>query len=151
MNKVFVLTTAAASFLALTACETAEKKTAKSLAESGAPPLTAEEIRSTLIGNSVYSKFRTRKSNSPAEYTGYYEDGTIRARAWGSGWDDTDSGTWEATSDSQYCRSWNNWREGKRACYELYKLDDGRVFFKHVSGNGSSSTETVSAGNTFEL
>lgn len=65
---------------ALVACESADTKAMKQITESGAAQLTTDEIRDTLIGNSIYQK--GKKGNS-FQYTGCYQDGTATGRIWG--------------------------------------------------------------------
>ncbi len=134
----------------LMACESMDTKVANQIAESGATALTADEIRTTMSGNSVYEKGKTSKGN-PMQFTGYYQDGTMKGRAWGSGWDETDTGTWKATENNEFCRMWSNWRDGKEGCFKLYRLSDTEIAWEAVSGAGSMSISSIEPGNPYEL
>lgn len=58
-----------------------------------------------------------------------------------------DEGVWEITPDGRYCRQWNNWREGARDCFYVFRLDDGRFRFKGID-KPYDSTVSMTPGDS---
>ena len=123
--------------------------TAERMAKKGIEPLTADELRTTLPGNSVYERGDTW------EYTGYLRsDGTLFGRSWWDGGEETATGKWEITDEGLYCRDWDNdWGGGGYGCLRMYR-DGDKIVYDWASGSkGKNPTGTMLPvkGNAFDL
>ena len=63
---------------------------------------------------------------------------------------DVDEGTWEVTTDKEYCRQWNSWRNATRACFLVYKVDDQTLRFKGI-GQAFESVGRIVPGDPEHL
>ena len=43
-----------------------------------------------------------------------------------------DTGSWKINQDSQYCRTWDNWRDGSEVCYQVFSLEGGKLRMKAI-------------------
>ena len=137
---------------ALSACETTpdRRTVAKNEIEaSGQSPMTAEQIKTALVGNTEYSK--GVDEGTPWEWTGYHrEDGTMSGRSWWEGGKESDTGTWEVTEDNLYCRKWDkHWGKAQRGCYKMYRLAENRLGAEAVSGSAKAGTSELIMGNPY--
>jgi len=113
---------------------------------SGLPPA-AIELRSYLAGNTSSGKTEKQLEfhvyNSP--------DGSMFGRTTSKyNKESQDSGTWEVNKDSQYCRKWNKWRDGKRDCFQVYALEGNKFRMKAI-GKRYESIFTVRPGDPEKL
>ena len=133
-------------FATLAACETGpsyNEMAQMKITESGAPQLTAAEINQALVGNSI-----TGEGKSGHMWEIYYQSSTMNGR---SG-DNTDHGTWEATADNQYCRTWKErWGNQQRGCKNVYRTSAEELIFIPVRKGGRSDIATITMGNTYGL
>ena len=123
--------------------------TAEKMAEKGVEPMTAEELRTTITGNSFYQR------GDGWEWAGYFKpDGTATGRAWGSWGEVVANGTWDITDDGLQCEDWENeWGGDGRGCSHWYQ-DGDLIVYDHVSGSkGQEPTGTLkfSEGNAYNL
>lgn len=110
-------------------------------------PRAAMELRSYLAGNT--SSGKTEKGAKFHVYSS--PDGTMFGRSINKYNNEyQDSGTWEITKDSQYCRKWNKWREGKRDCFQVYALEGNKFRMKAI-GRRYESIFTVRQGDPEKL
>jgi len=92
-------------------------------------PPAAMELRTYIAGNT--SSGITKKGDTYHVYSS--PDGTMSGRSTSSNNKKSqDSGTWEITRDSQYCRTWDKWRNGKRDCYQVYALEGNKFRMKSI-------------------
>jgi hypothetical protein len=120
----------AIALFALTACQS---PAVPDIAAS-AGPLDEGELRETLLGHTL------SRTGGPLwrrwDYAGVHRaDGTIAGRVSWSGGEEVASGVWDISSESLYCRTWNNnWGDGRRGCFQVWRGGDVLVF-DHVSGS----------------
>jgi hypothetical protein len=133
MNRLLVF---AAAALVLSACASTEKE----LADKGMKPLDAAKIRTQLSGNTAAGT--TAKGNSFLIF--HAPDGTMRGKSGNS----SDTGTWEASSDGQFCNQWKTWRGAARQCVRLYEVDGEIRYFEGGSLGGRYKLEN---GNPYKL
>jgi len=109
-------------------------------------PLSAEELRSTIAGNSVYV------GAGSSEFAAYHSsDGALTGKAWGTGQEQTGDGSWKVNDDGQYCRKWDNaWSGGKWGCFKVYR-DGEQLQMERVSGAGANGPMKLEEGNPHEL
>ena len=113
LNRI-LLTLAAAAFFAGCAASIEQQSQ-----EQGAKQLSAEEIRATLLGSTLY--IDGGQFGRPWELAQVWStDGTMRASM--KPYDeDLVTGKWDIIEDNLYCRQWDNdWNEGKRGCYQFF-------------------------------
>jgi len=112
---------------------------AESPSFEGKKPLTGDEIKAKLIGNSVTGV----SVNAGVSFTVYYPVyGEIRGEAgpWGIF---TDEGIW-AIKDGLYCVTWNKWSD-EELCFSVYLDGD---FISWVKPGGILlSIDTFVSGN----
>ena len=123
MPRFFVLLTA----LITVACGTTPAP------EVELQPLTAAELRQTLLGHTLSRRGGTWWR--AWEYAGLHrEDGTMTGRVWWSGGEEIAAGVWMVTDEGLYCRTWgNHWGGGQRACFRGSR-GGGTLVFDYVSG-----------------
>lgn len=110
-------------------------------------PPAAMELRTYIAGNT--SSGKTRKGDRYHVYS--RPDGTMFGRSTSKyNKESQDSGTWEITKDSQYCRKWNKWREGKRDCFQVYALEGNKFRMKAI-GKRYESIFTLRQGDPEKL
>lgn len=115
----------------------------------GVEPLTADELRSILPGNSVYIK------GQQFEYAGYYfKNGDFKGRAWGSWGEEREQGTWEITDDGLICYKYDKTgQEGN--CRQLYpdKKKQNAYIAVNVSGKTRHKilTYNIVSGNKYKF
>jgi hypothetical protein len=104
----------------LAACTTANEE----MQEAGIEPLAAGDIRTELIDTTQYGV--SREGNNYAVYRA--PDGEMRGKAWGSWGESFDTGAWSVNDDGVYCAKWNEWRNAREGCWNIYETDDGFTF-----------------------
>lgn|GEM_PF-4756869 len=119
------------SAFTLMGCKTAEQ----SLIEAGAKPLTATEIKLTVVGNTT----NVTLANGVTATSYFNPNGTAFAKNNKSSSD----GTWEIKSDGQICINWVKWG-GK--CVRVYPSG---AEFKEIdeSGNLFLTVNQIRTGN----
>lgn len=85
-------------------------------------PLTAAEMQTLLIGNTVSGSTLKR-----AQFAMYFR---ANGRAAGELAEVTAAGTWRITSDGQFCTQfpgwdYSAWAGGREVCYRFYRSDSG--------------------------
>ena len=115
---------------------------------AGAPPapLTAEEVRALLMGNSLFA------DGSALKFAALHRaDGTLKGKAWGSDDPRTGTGTWKVEPDGAYCRKWDNeWAGGEWGCFRVFRQGNALIM-EHISGAGANGQMTLVQGNAHEL
>ena len=79
-------------------------------------PLTGDEVRTLITGNTLQGSFMT----NPLTMV-FYDDGVVRGSIGMTGSDD---GTWEIEGDT-YCNEWVTYFSGVRRCYQWIPDGDG--------------------------
>ena len=79
-------------------------------------PLTGDEVRTLITGNTLQGSFMT----NPLTMV-FYADGVVRGSIGMTGSDD---GTWEIEGDT-YCNEWVTYFSGVRRCYQWLRDGDG--------------------------
>lgn len=79
-------------------------------------PLTGDEVRTLITGNTLQGSFMT----NPLTMV-FYDDGVVRGSIGMTGSDD---GTWEIEGDT-YCNEWVTYFSGVRRCYQWLRDGDG--------------------------
>ena len=87
----------------------------------GNRPLTGEEVRELISGNTLKGGWRAR----PYEFD-YKPDGTV----YGTIWTSPDRGKWYIDGD-KFCQRWVEFFGGDRRCYQWYRAGD-RFLLKNV-------------------
>ena len=109
-------------------------------AELGDAPLSAEEMKTVLVGNSIVG------DNWDGPYTVYFpaygEMRGLRASHY------KDSGTWRADDDA-ICATWENWWGGVERCWGIY-LDGSTVSWLRPESDAPEQAEIVE-GNPYGL
>lgn len=143
----------ALAITSLAACETGPttaEMTQNLIAQNNATALTASEIKETLVGNTIYQT-GTHQGNK-WEWAGYFQEGTMFGSRINSNSPKSSNGSWEATADNQYCRTWaEHWGDAKIGCFNLYKLSENELAFEAVSGSAQTDMATLKSGNAYEL
>ena len=93
-------------------------------------PLSGNEIKAALVGNSIVGE--TRMGPLTIYFPSYGEMRGLRSFHY------RDDGTWRVTEDS-FCGEWNNWLGTMARCWRVYRSGD-TVSLEHVD---SSQQETV--------
>jgi len=110
-------------------------------------PPAAMELRTYIAGNT--SSGKTRKGDTFHVYSN--PDGKMYGTSINKfNKESQDSGTWEITRDSQYCRTWDKWRNGKRDCYQVYALEGNKFRMKAI-GKSYENIFTIRVGDPEEL
>ena len=118
-------------------------------------PLSGEEVKSRLAGNSVYRK--GMRGLARWQYASHHSaDGALSAKTWWLGGADVAQGHWEVSEDGTYCRRWfNHWANGEEGCFRVFASStNGSLIFDHVSGNAGDSKRydyQVLVGNPYSL
>ena len=109
-------------------------------------PLSADELRSAMAGNSVYV------GAGGSEFAAYHNsDGSLAGRAWGTGQEQTGNGSWKIDEKGQYCRKWDNsWSGGQWGCFKVYKEGE-QLQMERVSGAGANGPMKLESGNPHDL
>ena len=135
MRQCVRLIVFALPLLALTACGSTPE-------EPPAVSLSGNEIGQALVGNTLVR--RIGGVFFAWEYNGIHNaDGTMIGRVVGPSSEERVPGTWEATGDDLYCRTWSNhWGEGRRGCFRVSRSGE-RMIFEHVSGTSGGAERYV--------
>ncbi|MBZ0215724.1 MAG: hypothetical protein K8F25_04155 [Fimbriimonadaceae bacterium] len=109
-------------------------------------PLSAEELRAAMAGNSVYV------GAGGSEFAAYHNsNGSLAGRAWGTGQEQTGAGSWKIDEKGQYCRKWDNaWSGGQWGCFKVYKEGE-QLQMERVSGAGANGPMKLQTGNPHDL
>ncbi len=109
-------------------------------------PLSAEELRTAMAGNSVYV------GAGGSEFAAYHNgNGNLSGRAWGSGTEQSGSGSWKINEEGQYCRKWDNtWSGGQWGCFKVYQ-EGPQLQMERVSGAGANGPMKLESGNPHGL
>lgn len=91
-------------------------------------PLSGDEIRTLVVGNTVRGPWRARP---------YAWSFTTDGRIFGDVGANTVSGTWRISDDGIYCHEFTDFLEGVERCYQWYAMPDyskgkGRYVMKNV-------------------
>lgn len=97
-----------------------------------------------LTGNSIIGKGKRT-------WRAYFEEGVILGNLKGSGFDESDSGTWRVTEDNLYCRTWTKWGKATEGCKKVYQPAEKQLIFIPTGPNHKSDIVTLTEGNTYEL
>ncbi len=117
----------------LAGCQTPEQR----LEESGYRAMSSDDITATLSGNTVYV--------STLKFVGYHApDGEMRGKEGA----EYDQGIWSVTEDNELCTKWNNWRDGKYHCAQLFVSETDASRLKRIGGYGRVLEGRVKVGNT---
>lgn len=113
-------------FLLVSGCATVPK---------GVEPLTADELRAMLPGNTVYVK------GDGFEYFTFYEkDGAYRGKAWGNWGEDPFKGKWEIKDTGEVC--YDNPKNKEPNC-RLHYPDKKENTYISVSVSGPTRNKVV--------
>lgn len=140
--------TAVVTAVFLVSCQ--QGPTEEQMAGQGNDPLSGEEIRKTLVGNSTHETGHS--SGGRYQFAAYFmEGGQARGRAWWSGGQQEGTGRWRIDGNL-WCERWNpdKWGGGREICQKVYK-DGNQVSFIVVSGSGDNDTVTLKKGNAYDL
>jgi len=96
---------------------------------AGKEPLTTDEVKAALVGNSVKGK----SSDRGFPFTSYYPTYGVMKGSAGYGGVYKEEGIWSVTHDI-YCVTWENWQEKLERCLRVYRFDDDTIFW--VTPNG---------------
>jgi hypothetical protein len=113
---------------------------AAGLPEGKPAPLTLAEIRSLFPGN-------TATSESGGWHVYHALDGKLLIRMFSG---QTDEGTWEITDDGLFCRQWNNFGGGKKACFIYFKKGDEYEYW-YADGSAMRGKFKIRPGNPENL
>ncbi len=108
--------------------------------------LSADEVRTTLAGNSVYV------GGQGSEFAAVHNsDGSMNGKIWGGGNEQSGGGAWRVDDNGQYCRKWDNaWSQGQWGCFEVYREGD-QLQLERVSGSGANGAMELQSGNPHDL
>jgi len=87
-------------------------KSAKKLEESGKPPLSAQEIKSRLIGNTIHAVGSDAVPFS-VYFPAYGEMRGVHSFHY------KDTGEW-SIKDGEFCGKWTNWWAATQRCWKMY-------------------------------
>lgn len=104
------------------------------LSRSSAEALTADELRSLLIGNTA--TWSTCHGNVYHVY--HAPNGTLKGKYQARYYD---AGTWKITGDHELCRTWNKWKESSNRCFQVYRTDSQLYRFESDSDNFISTVD----------
>ena len=112
--------------------------TPKKLEASGRPALSAQELKTRLIGNSVRGR-----GQDAVPFTVYFPAyGEMRGV---HSFHYKDTGKWSVTADNQFCGKWKNWWATGQRCWKIYS-DGGDLFWMRPDGT-SLERVAVERGN----
>ncbi len=118
---------------------------------AGGPALTAAELRTTIVGNTMYRE--GRRFGIRWHWAGHYRaDGTAVARAWWGFGAIAARGRWRIR-DGLWCQFWEDvdWSRGGRNCYRVFPAGDD-LRWRHVRGPHPKDWRfAVRPGNAFAL
>jgi hypothetical protein len=120
-----------------------------SFIERGVLPMTEEEIRTALVGNSLVG------TDSTGAYTIHYSaygQMAIVYTGFKSGRTRNDSGTWRSETRDDggwYCRQWTTLGKGKERCVQFFREGD-MITWVESDGEITDNTELL-AGNPENL
>jgi hypothetical protein len=110
--------------------------------------LTAQQVRTTLSGNTVYERSE-RPGNVYEAKILFAPDGTMIGRAWGDWGEQSDTGKWRVSDAGEWCRTWaTQWDAGKEGCFKVFRSGD-ILQMVQTSGVGRNHQLTVLAGNQY--
>ena len=118
------------------------KTTEQAFLEKGLNPLTGEEIRALVTGNTLSGE------HMGGAYAIYFPgDGKMEGKVWWDEGTDSDHGTWEVTADNQYCRQWQvKWGNLERKCVRFYREGD-KIHWVDTDGRAYAES-SVTAGKS---
>jgi hypothetical protein len=105
----------ASALLLLAACQPAPLGPQPSEGTSGPPPLNDQQIRDTLVGNTIVG---ARTGTLLSDWSMHVApDGTLTDS-------DGDTGHWNISANGQFCAQWQTAGHGQSRCYAVFRDSD---------------------------
>jgi hypothetical protein len=109
-------------------------------------PLIDEQVKAVFAGNTITG------SSHGGTYTVFYDASGQERGIWSKGTDkDSDTGTWTARADGQFCEKWSKWEKAEEKCWRLYRTADGKIAWFTPDGTDDTGDTVFLKGNSANL